>query len=56
MLKVSLLQNRGSVREQIFRLPYPARFAIYYGLFLIIILMGAYGIGYDASQFIYNQF
>ncbi len=56
MLTVSLLQGKGSVREQIFRLPYPARFMIYYGLFLIVLLMGAYGIGYDASQFIYNQF
>ena len=25
-------------------------------LLLVIILFGAYGIGYDASQFIYNQF
>ncbi len=56
MLTVSLLQRKGSVREQIFRLPYPVRFMIYYGLFLIVLLMGAYGIGYDASQFIYNQF
>jgi D-alanyl-lipoteichoic acid acyltransferase DltB (MBOAT superfamily) len=56
MLTVSLLQNKGSVREMISRRPYPVRFLIYYGLFLIILLMGAYGIGYDASQFIYNQF
>ncbi len=26
------------------------------GLLLLILLFGAYGIGYDASQFIYNQF
>lgn len=56
MLTVSLLQRKEGVRERIFRLPYPARFIIYYGLFLIVLLMGAYGIGYDASQFIYNQF
>ena len=56
MIAVSLIQTKGSVRERIFRLPYPVRFMIYYGLFLIVLLMGAYGIGYDASQFIYNQF
>lgn len=56
MLGVSLLQRRESVRTQIARRPYPVRFIIWYGLFLIVLLMGAYGIGYDASQFIYNQF
>ena len=56
MLGVSLAQRRGGIRERLGRLPYPARFAIWYGLFLAVLLMGAYGIGYDASQFIYNQF
>ena len=56
MLGVSLAQRSGSVREKIRTLRYPARFAIWYGLFLAVLLMGAYGIGYDASQFIYNQF
>lgn len=56
MLAVSLLQRKGSVREQIARRPYWVRFALRYGLFLIVLLMGAYGAGYDASQFIYNQF
>jgi len=56
MLGVSLVQRSGSVREKIRTLRYPARFVIWYGLFLAVLLMGAYGIGYDASQFIYNQF
>ncbi len=56
MLCVSLLHRTGSVREKIGRRVYPLRFAIWYGLFLAVLLMGAYGIGYDASQFIYNQF
>lgn len=56
MITVSLLQRKESVRDMISRRPYPVRFAVWYGLFLIILLMGAYGIGYDASQFIYNQF
>ncbi len=53
---VSMLQRSGSVREKIEAKPYPVRFAVWYGLFLIVLLMGVYGIGYDASQFIYNQF
>lgn len=56
LVLVSLLQRRGSVRGRIAALPYPLRFAIWYGLFLAVLLAGAYGIGYDASQFIYNQF
>lgn len=53
---VSLLQRSGSVREKIGALSIPARYFIWFGLFLTIILFGAYGIGYDESQFIYNQF
>ena len=56
LLGVSLLQRQGSVRDRIAAQAYPVRFCIWYGLFLVILLMGAYGIGYDASQFIYNQF
>ncbi|MDO4261510.1 MAG: MBOAT family O-acyltransferase, partial [Eubacteriales bacterium] len=56
MLGVSLLQRGGSVRERIGGLPYPARFAVWYGLFVAVLLLGIYGVGYDASQFIYNQF
>lgn len=56
MLAVSLLQRRAPVRDIIARRPYPVRFLLWYGLFIAILLMGAYGIGYDASQFIYNQF
>lgn len=56
VLLVSLVQRSGSVREKIFGKPYPVRFLIWYGLFFAVLLMGAYGIGYDASQFIYNRF
>lgn len=37
-------------------LPAPARYAIYFILLFAIIIFGTYGIGYDANQFIYNQF
>lgn len=56
LIAVSLLQRSGSVRVKIAGLPYWGRFILWYGLFLIVLLMGAYGIGYDSSQFIYNQF
>lgn len=56
ILSVSLCQRAGSVREQIRRKPFYFRFLIWYGLLLSILVFGAYGIGYDASQFIYQQF
>lgn len=56
LFAVSMVQRKGSVREKIAAYPYPARAALWYGLFLAVLLAGAYGIGYDASQFIYNQF
>lgn len=56
MLAVSLEQRSGSVRGKIAAQAYPVRTAIWFGLFLAIVLMGSYGIGYDASQFIYNRF
>ncbi len=56
LVSVSLFQRRESVRVQIARLSYWPRFCIWYGLFLIVLIFGAYGVGYDASQFIYNQF
>lgn len=56
MIGVSLLQRGGSVRDRIAAKPYPIRFAVWFGLFLAIIVFGTYGFGYDASQFIYNRF
>ena len=56
MFMVSFLQRKGSVRMQIKTLPTVCRFGIWYALFLTVVLFGAYGMGYDAAQFIYNQF
>ncbi|MBQ8518471.1 MAG: MBOAT family protein [Agathobacter sp.] len=53
---VSMLQRRKQVRERILALPYPARAAIWLTLFVVVLLAGAYGQGYDESSFIYNQF
>lgn len=56
MLGVSLIQRSGSVRDRIAHLAYPLQVTIWFGLFLLVLLWGTYGIGYDASQFIYNRF
>ena len=56
MVTVSLLQRKESVRKQILGLPYPLRACLWLVLFLVVLLAGAYGQGYDESSFIYNQF
>ncbi len=56
LLTVSLVQRSGKVRDKIHAKPLTLRVAVWYGLFLAVLLFGAYGVGYDASQFIYNQF
>lgn len=56
MLTVSLVQERfGSVRELLWNRT-GLRYALTIGLFLVVLLIGNYGIGYDAGNFIYNQF
>ena len=56
LIAVSMIQRKESVRTQIAAKSYPMRCLVWFGLFLCILLLGAYGVGYDASQFIYNQF
>jgi alginate O-acetyltransferase complex protein AlgI len=56
LIAVSLLQRDGSVRNKLAVKSAPVRFAIYYVLIISILVLGAYGMGYDSSQFIYNQF
>lgn len=56
LFAVSFTQTKGKVRDKIAAKPYPVRFTVWFGLFIVILLLGAYGIGYDSSQFIYNRF
>lgn len=56
LIAFSLIQRRGSVREKLALEPEFLRYAVYIILFISIITFGAYGIGYDSNQFIYNQF
>ncbi len=54
---VSLTQERkGSVRELLWQKPALLRQSLYFLLLVVVLLMGIYGIGYNASNFIYNQF
>ena len=53
---VSLAGRKGSVRQQLAAGPAVVRCVLIYGLFLCTLIIGAYGVGYDSSQFIYNQF
>ncbi len=56
MFAVSMWGRKGSVREKISRRPYVLRFGIFVLLFFAVLLLGNYGVGFDAQQFIYNQF
>lgn len=56
MILVSVTQLSGSVREKLAEKPAVVRYLIFYGVFIAVIVFGAYGFGYDSSQFIYNQF
>ena len=56
IIAVSLLQEKkGSVRELLWDKPV-LRYVLVIALLLMVLLMGSYGIGYNASDFIYNQF
>ena len=55
LLAVSLAQRTGSIREKIAKKPFVS-YCVNFALFLSIIVFGAYGVGYDAAQFIYSRF
>ena len=57
LIVVSMFARSGSVRDKLEKkLPMPGRWLLFTILLLLILVFGAYGQGYDASQFIYNQF
>jgi len=56
ILLVSLTGRSGSVREKLAARPMLLRYATYFAIFLAILILGAYGVGYDSSQFIYSKF
>ena len=57
VFSVSLLQEKkGSLRELLAQKPAVLRYSLIFALFLLVLLLGNYGIGYNAGNFIYNQF
>lgn len=56
MLFVSLRSRAESFRDILARRPLIVRYAVYFALIIAILLFGAYGPGYDSSQFIYSRF
>ncbi|MCI8562348.1 MAG: MBOAT family protein [Lachnospiraceae bacterium] len=56
LVLVSLLQRKQPVREYLAKKPFMIQYLIVAGLFFSILLFGVYGVGYDSSGFIYNQF
>lgn len=56
MILTGFISLRMPMREWLSHRPFFVRFILVYGLFLCVLIFGIYGQGYDASQFIYNQF
>lgn len=57
LLSVSIIKLRcGSVRDRLYAKPFGAFYHVMAILLIVTLLCGAYGSGYDSSQFIYNQF
>ena len=56
LLAVSLMQQKGPVRERIEKKKLPVRFALWYALLFYTILLGYYGPEYSAAEFIYQGF
>ena len=58
MFTVSLIQERSDCgfREKLQQKPMVLRHALVFLLLVVVLLLGNYGIGYDAGNFIYNRF
>ena len=48
-------QKKGSLRELLWTRP-GLRYGVMFGLFLVTLVLGCYGVGYDGTAFVYNQF
>ena len=56
LLAVSVLQQKEGMRERIARKNIVVRWGIWYALLFYVILLGYYGPGYSAAEFIYQGF
>ena len=53
---VQLLARKRDVREKLLQQNIIFRWIVLYTLIFTIIIFGCYGVGYDATAFIYRQF
>ena len=53
---VTVKQQKGWMRERLEKMPVALRWIILYALLFYVILLGQYGPGYSASEFIYQNF
>lgn len=53
---VSYRKEKGDIRDWIDEKPLVFRWAVWYGLFFGVLVLGCYGTFYDTSNFIYAQF
>ncbi len=56
LLLVSVLQEKGSVREQLAKQNIAFRWLVLFALIFSVLVFGMYGPGYDAQSFIYEAF
>ena len=57
VITVEILKEAGfPLRERLEVLPVPVRFGFWYACIFTVIILGAYGTGYDAADLIYAQF
>ncbi len=56
MFAAEWMQEKGNLRERLERQHLIVRWGIYLGAVALILVLGVYGPGYSASQFLYGQF
>jgi hypothetical protein len=57
MFTVSVIQEKkGSIRQLLWEGNPILRYVLLFAVLLAVLLMGSYGLGYNAGSFIYNQF
>ena len=49
-------KNKTGLSEKVERLPLPGRWLVYYSLLLAVVILGAYGEGYQQVDLIYAGF
>ena len=56
MMIVESIQEKGSIREMLAKQHVIVRWGIYLGAIALVTVLGVYGPGYSATQFLYGQF